>query len=113
MRKYFSSNRAEAAVPILPVEKERMEEFLDSEPRIRSWFRAVGFEPELGKVLAVPGPEGELAQVMLCLGGEHELWAYASAAQSLPEGDYPHRGKPGPAPGNLGGPGLGPGHLRL
>ena len=95
MSKYFSDGRADAALPILPVEKERMEEFLSSRPRMQAWAKAVGFEPEFGKVLPVPGPDGELAEVLLCLGGEHELWAFASAAQSLPRGDYRVEAEPG------------------
>ena len=88
MNDYFSSAGEAQAVPVFPVEKDRLEEFYQTRPEMGSWARAVGFEPEFGQVLTVPGREGGLSGVMLCLGGEHEFRAYAAAAQALPEGDY-------------------------
>ncbi len=88
MKEYFSAVDAHAATPIWPVEKEKVEEFYKIRPELSVWAGSVGFEPEFGKVLPFPGPKGGLAGVLLILDEGPDIWAFASAAQNLPQGDY-------------------------
>lgn len=88
MREFFSEVEEARAVPVYPVEKDRVEGFLESRPEMKAWAQTIGFEPEFGEVMPVPGKDGGLAGVLLCLDGDHEFRAYAAAGQDLPQGDY-------------------------
>ncbi|MBC8069708.1 MAG: leucyl aminopeptidase family protein [Deltaproteobacteria bacterium] len=55
---------------------------------VRNWLTTTGFGPEHGKVALVPAKDGKLGEIVLGLGGRHELWDFASAAAKLPPGRY-------------------------
>ncbi|MSP67626.1 MAG: leucyl aminopeptidase family protein [Alphaproteobacteria bacterium] len=58
------------------------------EGRAAAWARRLGFEADAGKTCLVPGLDGDLAEVLLGLGTNPDLWTFAGLSRSLPAGSY-------------------------
>jgi leucyl aminopeptidase len=54
----------------------------------QSWAAALGFKGEAGTICLVPGPEGQLAKVLVGQEGAINTWTLGSLAQSLPAQSY-------------------------
>ncbi len=81
------------AVPIWPVAEEDFEAWCAARSRtLRTWVEASGFRPDRFRHLCLPGEDGQLAGVILGLGGGGEAlgdpWVYAGLPQDLPPGTY-------------------------
>lgn len=60
----------------------------DFEPRDKAWIKASGFLDGKQNLLLLPGPEGDLAKVLMRPGKEPALWALAGLPSHLPPGRY-------------------------
>jgi leucyl aminopeptidase len=80
---------AAVAVPIVPVTKSGLAAWLERAPaRQRAWVAAAGFGGETGKLLLVPGDDGELALVLAGIDPDDKIWGYAALADTVPPGLY-------------------------
>ena len=82
-----------AAIPLLILDPDELRDWLpDEDAATRAWVAAHGFEAGLGETLALPGPEGEIARVLVGWGSEgarrRGRFHLAQAAQALPAGRY-------------------------
>ncbi len=81
------------AIPVVVLTKDRLPGWLAEAPeRERNWLTAIGFGADQGKLTLVPGDNGQLARVMVGLGGDSTdaggMWALAGLPEALPEGSY-------------------------
>jgi len=81
------------AIPVVVLTKDRLPGWLAEAPeRERNWLTAIGFGADQGKLTLVPGDNGQLARVMVGLGGDStdagRMWALAGLPEALPEGSY-------------------------
>lgn len=77
------------AVPIHPVRKDGLEDWLNAQPAPAAAFaRAAGFKAGEGEILLFPSQDGALERVALGLGKSGDPWLFGSAAAELPPGDY-------------------------
>jgi leucyl aminopeptidase len=77
------------SIPITLVERAGLPQCLaETSARERAWIAANGFDGAEGKVLAIPSPDGGIAQVLVGAGKADDIFALAGAAASLPAGDY-------------------------
>jgi leucyl aminopeptidase len=58
------------------------------EPAVRRWLEATRFDAEPGKSRLVPGPDGDIREVLVGLGGEPSPWDWAGLPTELPAGRY-------------------------
>jgi len=84
---------AAGAIPVVVLTKDRLPAWLAAAPeRERNWLTATGFGADQGKLTLVPGDNGQLARVMVGLGGDSTdaggMWALAGLPEALPEGSY-------------------------
>jgi leucyl aminopeptidase len=82
-----------AAIPLRILDPVEFPVWLETQdPAPRAWIAANGFAAGLGEVLALPGPDGEIARVLVGWGSEaarrRGRFALARAARSLPAGVY-------------------------
>jgi leucyl aminopeptidase len=57
-------------------------------PKVKRWIETTRFEIEAGKHRIVPGPDGEMGEVVLGLGEESSPWDWAALPTELPAGSY-------------------------
>jgi leucyl aminopeptidase len=61
-------------------------------PAQSAWLAASGYQPEKGRIALVPGPEGQVAGVVVGLGGQDAsavgIWEAGSIPERLPAGCY-------------------------
>jgi len=84
---------AAGAIPVVVLTKDRLPAWLAAAPEHeRNWLTATGFGADQGKLTLVPGDNGQLARVMVGLGGDSTdaggMWALAGLPEALPEGSY-------------------------
>ena len=80
---------ASAAIPIRPLSPEALNAWLPrQEKRIAAWVEANRFKAAAGKTCLVPAAEGGIAEVLLGIGEEDDLWPYGGLPSALPEGTY-------------------------
>ena len=89
MLECYTLEGAESAVPLVPVTRKTLEDWLGGQPeRVRRWVEAAGFKGKANSRLRIPGEDGALAAVLL---GVHEIgdaWPFGGAAARLPAGTY-------------------------
>ena len=63
----------------------------------KAWAEANGFTAQAGRFIAVPGPKGEIAQVLAgtAAPSESDAFALSRLCRSLPAGDYRLEGETG------------------
>ena len=80
---------ASAAIPIRPLSPDGLNEWLPrQEKRVAAWVEANRFKAAAGKTCLVPAAEGGIAEVLLGIGEEDDLWPYGGLPSALPEGTY-------------------------
>jgi leucyl aminopeptidase len=81
--------RAEKAIPILPVTVETYTEWLKTAgPLHRTWLAANGFTGAPGKLALLPDRSGGIAQGLYGVKDVMERWAFAALSSQLPAGQY-------------------------
>lgn len=77
------------SIPIRPLRKGDFPLWLSqAAPPMKRWIEATRFEIEPGKHRIVPGPEGEMGEVLLGLGDETSPWDWAALPTELPAGSF-------------------------
>ena len=81
------------AVPLLPVVKEALADWLGGRPEHqRAWAARAGFKAEPGATLLLPDGAGGLAGIVLGVEppdhADRGLWSYAGLPDALPPGSY-------------------------
>ncbi len=85
--RFLTDNAADVALPITPVQSERLPALLEALPaRAAGWVRSVGFVATPGSHCLLPG-DGGLAGVLLGTGAE-PVWDWASLPDKLPPATY-------------------------
>ncbi|HAD88054.1 MAG TPA: leucyl aminopeptidase, partial [Rhodospirillaceae bacterium] len=85
-----------AAVPIAAVAAADFKTWLASQDAtVKAWIGANDFAPKAGKYLAVPGPKGGLALVVLGRGDKASMWDFGDLPKALPAGRYRLEGMDG------------------
>jgi leucyl aminopeptidase len=80
---------APSAIPIRPLSPESLQEWLPrQEKRAAAWIEANRFKAASGKTCLVPDAGGGIAEVLLGIAAEDDLWAYGGLPAALPEGTY-------------------------
>jgi leucyl aminopeptidase len=92
------TDAAEGAVPIWPVRAADFDDWRAGQPdTVSAWVAASRFKAKADSHLAVPGPGGGLAGVVLGLGEGPSLWSAAGLPKALPAGRYRFEPEPAPA----------------
>ena len=77
------------AVPVLIVDKESLQGWLESaDPASRNWVAANGFEAEAGSALVLPGLDGKAARVLAGADSPGDMWACGSLPRRLKNGAF-------------------------
>ena len=76
------------AVPITPVTKASLPQWLDAHPARREWLNITGFKAEPNSFVFLPALDGEPTRVLAAVGEGEPVWAFAGLPTSLPEGVY-------------------------
>ena len=76
------------AVPITPVTKASLPQWLDTHPARREWLNITGFKAEPNSFVFLPALDGEPMRVLAAVGEGEPVWAFAGLPTSLPEGVY-------------------------
>ncbi len=76
------------AVPITPISKSSLPQWIKSHPAQREWLKLTGFKAEPGSFTFLPGSKGDPARVLATRDEGQPLWAFAGLPTSLPEGVY-------------------------
>ncbi len=84
-----SEKPSTAAVPLVPVQKYALEQWLASAPeRLRRWLAASGFKARPGQCLALPDERGNIQSCIFGMQDEGWLYQLAAIYRELPEGNY-------------------------
>ncbi|WP_142849155.1 M17 family metallopeptidase [Telmatospirillum sp. J64-1] len=84
----INSVNDEAAV-IVPLRKSHLETWLAEQPsRVAQWVSGNRFKADAGRTLALPDENGRPATILLGLGEDDDLWAFAGLPSKLPQGGY-------------------------
>jgi len=84
-----SEKRSAAAVPLVPMRKSGLEEWLAAAPeRLRRWLAASGFKAQPGQCLALPDEQGNVQGYIFGMQSEGWLYQLAAIYRELPEGIY-------------------------
>jgi leucyl aminopeptidase len=77
------------SVPIRSLRKSEFTRWLAEAPATtRRWIETTRFEAEPGKNRLIPGPEGQVAEVILGLAEEPSPWDWAALPTDLPAGAF-------------------------
>ena len=76
------------AVPITPVTKASLPQWLEAHPERRDWLNAIGFKGEPNAFAFLPPSGSEPTRVVAGVGEGEPIWAFAALPASLPEGVY-------------------------
>ena len=77
------------AVPLVAVSKDGLAAWREQAPaHERDWIAAIGFTAEPGKIALVPGPDGQLARVLVGTDTDRPMWTLAGLPETLPAGNY-------------------------
>jgi leucyl aminopeptidase len=87
MFEFFTSDQ-DHAVPITPVGKAGLADWLKSHPQHRDWLDAVGFKADPGSFAFLAGDKGRPTAVLAAPAEGEPLWAFAGLPMTLPEGRY-------------------------
>ncbi len=79
---------ASRAVPIIPISKGSLPQWVESHPEQREWLNLTGFKAEPGSFTFLPAADGNPARVLTARDESEPLWAFAGLPRSLPEGVY-------------------------
>jgi leucyl aminopeptidase len=91
----LDADAAEGAVPIIACRTAGLDQALAELPlRQAAWAKANQFKAESGRVLVCPDEQGQVAQVLLGLGGDEppDLFLPGKLARLLPAGTYSFAG---------------------
>ncbi len=93
---FFTADRAGSTLPVWPVLAADLERWLTGRTQVQArWVRAAGFTAQAGRVLAVPGEDGDCVGFLFGLGGGEDGFAYGALAEALPPGRYRFEGEIG------------------
>ncbi|MFQ5774162.1 MAG: M17 family metallopeptidase [Kiloniellaceae bacterium] len=85
MPAHLASRADRGTVPITPLTKDTLEDWLSAQPgRLAAWVESVGFKAEPGTVCPLPGEGGALARVLVAIDPEDDIWSYAGLPAALP-----------------------------
>ena len=88
VRDLFTAS-SQSATPIYAVNHAMLDGALTGAlERHAKWLKAAGFTAAAGKVLLLPGDDGNLAGVVLGLGADEDPFALAALPSQLPTGTY-------------------------
>ena len=76
------------AIPITPVTKASLPQWLDAHPARREWLNLTGFKAEPNSFVFLPPSAGEPMRVLAAVGEGEPVWAFAGLPTLLPEGVY-------------------------
>ena len=79
---------ASSAVPITPVTKAALPQWLEAHPDKREWLNVIGFKAEPNSFAFLPSSNGEPTRVLAGVAEGESIWAFAALPASLPEGVY-------------------------
>src|SRR5918993_1662025 len=77
-----------SAVPITPLTKAALPQWLEAHPERRDWLNVIGFKAEPNSFAFLPSSDGERTRVLAGVGEAESIWAFAALPVSLPEGVY-------------------------
>jgi len=77
-----------SAVPITPVTKDSLPQWLERHPGRREWLNLIGFKAEPNSFAFLPPSDGDRTRVLAGVGEGESIWAFAGLPTSLPEGVY-------------------------
>ena len=81
--------RSATAIPLIPIIETELERWLQQQDeRWRNWLRASDCKMKPGSFSLLPGVDGRLQAVAICIKRADDLWALGSLPAALPEGDY-------------------------
>ncbi|HEY5608224.1 MAG TPA: leucyl aminopeptidase family protein [Alphaproteobacteria bacterium] len=85
----FKDRKDRTSIPITPIEKAVFAAWLKKEPAaMRAWVETSGFTAEEGRVSLVPDSKGRLADVLVGVKSQGDLWGLAGLPERLPPGNY-------------------------
>ncbi len=74
---------------VIPVTASGFAAWLETQSEAsRTWLKAAGFTPSVGKSILLPREGGGLLAVLVIVDDQEPLWALAGLPDTLPEGDY-------------------------
>ncbi len=80
---------AEGAIPVTPVRSDTFTDWISTQSdTLQSWTASTGFNGDAGALSLVPGPGGDLAQVLFAVPDTPDIWDWAPLATDLPIGTY-------------------------
>lgn len=81
--------RTAGNTPVIPVIESEFAAWLEGQDEtLRRWLAATGFKAKPGQFSLVPGTDGQVRAVIICIGKADDLWALGHLPTALPEGDY-------------------------
>ncbi|TNE58030.1 MAG: leucyl aminopeptidase family protein [Alphaproteobacteria bacterium] len=80
---------SEKPIPVTVISQDNAEGSLKSlTPAASTLARVSGFKGEAGKIIIVPGDDGEISEVLFGLGSADDFFALSPLSLGLPAGDY-------------------------
>ena len=77
------------AIPVRPLSAATLKDWLArQEKRVAAWVESNRFVGASGRTCLIPAPEGGIAEVLIGVAEEDDLWPYGALPSGLPEGDY-------------------------
>jgi len=84
-----SEKPSPTAVPLVPIRKNELEQWLAMAPqRLRRWLEASGFKARPGQCLALPDEQGNIQSCIFGMQDEGWLYQLSAIYRDLPEGTY-------------------------
>jgi leucyl aminopeptidase len=76
-------------ITLTPVTKNSLKVWLTkANKRTQAWVDAAHFDAASGETLLLPDADGRIAEVLLGIDGDLDLWSWSSAVNALPPGRY-------------------------
>ncbi len=80
---------AAAPIRLVPLAESAFQAWSEAGSALRrQWIAANALKAEAGRHLAIPGPDGTIAEIVAIYDPAQPLWALAGLPDALPEGDY-------------------------
>ncbi|HSD35610.1 MAG TPA: leucyl aminopeptidase family protein, partial [Alphaproteobacteria bacterium] len=77
------------AIPVRPLSAATLKDWVaHQEKRVAAWVESNRFVGASGRTCLIPAPEGGIAEVLIGVAEEDDLWPYGALPSGLPEGDY-------------------------
>ncbi|MEQ8193649.1 MAG: leucyl aminopeptidase family protein [Rhodospirillales bacterium] len=89
MLQHLTDPGAGAAIPLTPITADGLSAWLEGQAAgVRTWLGQTGFKAKAGSIALVPGNDGTLSRVLIGIGENDDVWAWAALPEKLPDGTY-------------------------